>query len=628
MDFVLYFDYAAFLIFAFLIASIILKRQLVGTGNKIFLAILIVALIANVLDIVASLTWLDITLLFWLNTFFFAFRCAIAMLLFFYGANLGKVFHKITKRKWPLFITLAPYLILIITLFINPFNKMIFDYLPGPTYVRGPFAWIAYAVGYGYVTAALVIILLSRKSHLKSQVFAVAVAYVLQISASIVQFFVVNMLVEMLITAMTLLSLSMYIESPENFIDYKTGCRSFQSFTNETNQRFDLGNEFGVMLIQIRNTSALYNLYGHKAAIEYTRKFARGIEERIRKADRAALLYYLGDSVFAAIFPKIDLGQACFAKVSQEKFDLVLHEDMPFHFITVSCYAHCPKDCRSTESMISFSTSFFDLTEGNVLKLEAYRQEQGNVLFELDHILERAIHNKAFSLYYQPIYSIKEGRYNSAEALLRLEDPIFGTIMPSLIIPYAENCGKIIDIGNIVLEKSFVFFVSKLRGKLDYLELNVSPLQLIDPGFASSLIAMAKSFGVEPKEIILEITESAAMPDDPSIQGNISALVEAGYRIAIDDFGTGFSNLSRLAQLDIHILKFDISITRMIDKDGRNEFILGLIKLFHGKGMKILFEGVESQDIASLLDKIGADYIQGYLYSPPRPEEVFLSLLD
>jgi EAL domain-containing protein (putative c-di-GMP-specific phosphodiesterase class I) len=301
---------------------------------------------------------------------------------------------------------------------------------------------------------------------------------------------------------------------------------------------------------------------------------------------------------------------------------------MPFHFITVSCYAHCPKDCRSTESMVSFSTSFFDLTEGSVLKLEAYRQEQGNVLFELDHILERAIHNKAFSLYYQPIYSIKEGRYNSAEALLRLEDPIFGTILPSLIIPYAENCGKIIDIGNIVLEKSFGFFVSKLRGKLDYLELNVSPLQLIDPGFASSLIAMAKSFEVEPKQIILEITESAAMPDDPSIQGNISALVEAGYRIAIDDFGTGFSNLSRLAQLDIHILKFDISITRMIDKDGRNEFILGLIKLFHGKGMKILFEGVESQDIASLLDKIGADYIQGYLYSPPRPEEAFLSLLD
>ena len=629
MEFILYFDYAAFLILVFIISSVILKKQIIGTGNKLFLLIVIVALVANVLDVVASIPSLNRDSLFALNELFFAFRAGIALTLFFYAAHLAKLFNFIRNRKWLLLLVILPYLVLIALLVLNVFTPIIFDYvLPGPKYVRGDLVWIAYFIGYAYALASLVMIVYSRRYHLKSQVIAVFAAFVLQIGSSVFQFFITTVLVEMLVTSITLLTLSLYIESPENFVDFKTNCLSFQSFTSDIGRKFDLKEKFGVVLFHMRNTSNLYNLYSHAATIDFLRSNAARLRERARKIDKSSLLYYLGDSTYSLVFNDLRRSEEVFSLVTETLDSPMVSNGISFQFVSTSCLVCCPEDCRDVESLVGFSTSFSELTHASKLDLAPYRKEEGNLLFELDKILENAIKNRSFSLRYQPIYSIKDKRYLSAEALLRLEDPKFGLVMPSLVIPYAENCGKILEIGEIVLDKSFEFFSKHLRGKLDYLEVNVSPLQLLNPSLSSCVLDTAEKYGIDPKEIVIEITESAAVIEDPMVQGNIEALKKAGYRIAIDDFGTGFSNLSRLTKLDVFILKFDRSMTDLLKEGEENEFIFGLSKLFRGKEMKILFEGVETKGIADLLNKIGADYIQGYYYSRPLPELELLEAIE
>ena len=628
MDFILYFDYAAIIVFIFLILSIVLKKQLIGTSNKLFLLIIGVSLVATILDIVASMPQLDHMTLVVLNTFFFLARAAIALSLFFYACNLGKLFHRMKRRPWVFLLTLLPYMILMGCLIANFFNQMIFDYLPGPSYQRGDFAWVAYAIGYSYVFAGILILAIRRKYHLISQIIAVCGAFVLQISSSIFQYFVIHTLVEMFITAITLMTLSLFIESPEIFVDFKTKKLSFRSFTTDMQEKLDIREDFAVVLIHVLNTSALYNLYSHEKALRFIRGCTSSLAERAKKMDRSATPYYLGDGTFAILYMDRSIDEPFLKRVNEALSMPVTYDDISFQFEARTCLVQCPEDCNSVEKMIAFSTTFFRLSDKPCLDLAPYRLEKGNVLFELDRILEQSIREKSFSLQYQPIYSIKEKRFVSAEALLRLDDPKFGMIMPSLIIPYAENCGKIVQIGAIVLEKSFAFYSKCLRGKIDYLEINLSPFQLLDPALSEHILEAASSYGIKPHEIVFEITETAAVMENPTLKYNIRSIREAGYRIAIDDFGTGYSNLSRLTKLDIYVLKFDRSMTGMLEEDAQDDFFLGLFRLFQGKGMKILFEGVETKELADKLARMDADQIQGFYYSKAHKEEDILRALE
>ena len=144
----------------------------------------------------------------------------------------------------------------------------------------------------------------------------------------------------------------------------------------------------------------------------------------------------------------------------------MVHHNISFQFVAKTCLVNCPEDCDNVADLVAFSNTFYDLTEGSHLNVKPFRKEKGNLLFELDHILERSISKKTFTNYYQGIYSVKEKKFIAAEALIRLNDPDFGMIMPSLMIPYAEGRSKNKDIGRVVIEKAFRFFSEKLKGDI------------------------------------------------------------------------------------------------------------------------------------------------------------------
>lgn len=238
--------------------------------------------------------------------------------------------------------------------------------------------------------------------------------------------------------------------------------------------------------------------------------------------------------------------------------------------------------------------------------------------------LRRALLSGELALEYQPIFDARSGRIASLEALLRWDDPERGTIAPNNFIPLAEESGLIVPMGVWVLRE----IARQMRAweragaTLVPIALNVSIAQLRRHDFVASVRAIVAETGIDPKWLVLEMTESMVMDNAERFFEMLAELRRDGFRISIDDFGTGFSSLSYLKRLSLDSLKIDKSFLSDVVFDPTAAAICrAVVTLAHSVGMTTIAEGVETAEQAAFLRAIGCDELQGfYLGRPARPE--------
>jgi diguanylate cyclase (GGDEF)-like protein len=237
--------------------------------------------------------------------------------------------------------------------------------------------------------------------------------------------------------------------------------------------------------------------------------------------------------------------------------------------------------------------------------------------------LRRAVEEQAWSLEYQPLVELDTGRVTGVEALLRWPDAAGGPISPAEFIPLAEEMGLIEAIGAWVIDELCrQDVVWRERGLELGLSFNLSARQLRRGKLAEKVMEPFGKHGVDPRRVVIEITESAAMADPERTQLLLHDFREHGFRIAIDDFGTGYSSLSRLRNLPADILKIDRSFIADVEVDPRaGSIVAGIVRLAEGVGMAPFAEGVETQAQRSFLIRSGCLYGQGYLFARPMPPE-------
>lgn len=245
--------------------------------------------------------------------------------------------------------------------------------------------------------------------------------------------------------------------------------------------------------------------------------------------------------------------------------------------------------------------------------------------------LRRALTGGQFEVYYQPIIELGTGCVNKAEALLRWKHPQLGFVSPAAFIPLAEDTGTIHDIGYWVFMQASRQ-VKKLRGSLgrDFqISVNMSPLQFFTAErdrihWADQLTSMELIEG----SIAIEITEGLLMNNDSGITDSLLKYRDAGIQVAIDDFGTGYSALSYLKKFDIDYLKIDKSFTRNLAPGAPDVALCeAIVIMAHKLGLKVIAEGVETEQQRGLLTQIGCNYAQGYLFSRPLPVADFEQFL-
>jgi len=239
--------------------------------------------------------------------------------------------------------------------------------------------------------------------------------------------------------------------------------------------------------------------------------------------------------------------------------------------------------------------------------------------------LMQAIREGQLSLHYQPKVDIRTGEVHSVEALMRWQHPERGNIPPDVFIPRAERSTLINLITEFALEQAMHQIVQwRHKGIAIPVAVNISPRNLLQPGFSDQILQQLRRHGVSGNLLELEVTEGALMTDMARTIVEMGRLAEAKITISIDDFGTGYSSLQYLHQLPISMIKIDQSFVRRLPNDkGATHIVEAAVTLARKMGMKTIAEGVENENVYRLLGGLGCDIAQGFFISHPLPGEEF-----
>ena len=269
---------------------------------------------------------------------------------------------------------------------------------------------------------------------------------------------------------------------------------------------------------------------------------------------------------------------------------------------------------RNMEINSVYMVSFDDVSSFN-------RYEQ--VLEALEDIFKKHdLDDERVLAYCQPVFNIKTGKYDTAEALMRLKLPDIGMVFPDQFIPIAEEHGFIHVLTEIILKKTCDEISRLITDGYDVnrISVNVSVLELRDEEFIHDIDRIIDDSKIPNEKVAIEITESQNDSDFLLMKNKIEELKDRGIKLYLDDFGTGYSNMERIMELPFDIIKFDRSLVIASDTDERSEKMVGsLASMFTELNFSVLYEGVENDLDEKRCINMSASYLQGYKYSRPIP---------
>lgn len=540
-------------------------------------------------------------------------------------------------RKWYMMekIMFVPYSVVVVTVLVNIFTHNLFWFDSSGVYQRGKIFPILYISMMFYVLFSLFILIKYRKSLARDRWISVMMVLCVMLLSTFIQLIFPKAIIEMFANAISLLFLSTIVQRPEEFIDVETGARNETSFNIDMKRSLYNNKPIDIIVINIVNNKVLVDVLGIQEYFAVMRQISNMIYDQAQCAEMFEFdSYFLKRGGFCVVFSgyksdKIKLFSENVVKYMKKPVT-TKHIDVNCDICT--CLMHCPDDISNFNEFISFINNFFEksnisdeiLLASSIISNKAY-----SMMMNMETIINRAISQKNLSVYYQPIYSVKEKRFVCAEALVRLKDTEYGFVPPDLFIPVAEKNGTIHKIGRFVFESICKFIGSDEFASLgvDYIDVNLSAIECMNSKLPEEYLNIMEKYYVRPDQIVIEITETAATYEHTVMEKNISALTNAGIALSLDDFGTGYSNMSRIVNLPLKIVKLDKTFTNF--KDNPKIFAVAdiSVKTIKSMDMKIVVEGIENEEVLDKFISLGCDYIQGYYFSKPLPENEYIEFI-
>jgi EAL domain-containing protein (putative c-di-GMP-specific phosphodiesterase class I) len=294
-----------------------------------------------------------------------------------------------------------------------------------------------------------------------------------------------------------------------------------------------------------------------------------------------------------------------------------------------------PDDGLSAETLIkNADTAMYEAKENGRQSFKFFKAAMNIRAVERQSIeegLRRALERQEFSLLYQPKVNLRTMAITGAEALIRWTHPIRGLVSPAQFIPVAEACGLILPIGHWVLREACAQAQSWRDAGLSLgrMAVNISALEFRDENFLEGILAVLEDTSLDPRSLELELTESVLMKRAESTESVLKTLSAIGVEVAVDDFGTGYSSLSYLRRFPINALKIDQSFVRQITASlDENAIVTAVISMGRSLNLRVIAEGVETQEELAFLQSHECEEAQGYYFSRPVPANQFAKLLE
>ncbi|WP_314421584.1 EAL domain-containing protein [Pseudescherichia vulneris] len=379
-------------------------------------------------------------------------------------------------------------------------------------------------------------------------------------------------------------------------------------------------NSVVVMLFDLDRFKEVNDTYGHDVGDMLLRQISHRLISMGLISDT---LSRLGGDEFA--FISSGLTESCAVSLAQNIIDAISQPytlDNTIINITTSVGIVISDTERRSDYLYKFADlALYEAKNEGAGKIKVFRQWMLEKLQEsrtLEHDMAKALVNKEFVVYYQPIVDSFSREIYSYEALIRWIHPLKGLLSPDSFIAVAEKTGMINEMGKSVLEMACREAASwVIPAKIS---VNVSPVQLSSNAFAGIVLSILNETGLPAERLELEVTESSLFTENNAPMNTLNMLRELGVKISIDDFGTGYSSLSRLSRLAFDKIKIDKSFVHSLSTQ---EDALNIIRLITGMAksldMKAVAEGVETQEQLESLQVLGCDFSQGYLFGKPQP---------
>ena len=631
------YDYCAFILLCIIVVYYF-RTSVHGTNRvRIMAMIVVLTMAASVFDATrvrfASIREVSDIRFFAVNFGYLLLISSIPFMYLLYIVATTDTWHKLTKFKIEIVLCTIPMAVNVAILALNWTYPIAFEIGPDRTLTRH---WGYYMVFFIFMLYGLIALAFLKKNvyNVDRKRYYVLLAPIIMVTVGLV----IGVLarghhVVCFSVAVCVLALVLINRRVEDSIDIVTGMHTYKVFAEDMYTNFSTGKQMEIILINITNFKYAMRMVGYDSMLGMMAPVSAEILRIMRKYHAQFMCYYNGDGKFAVELSRKNFTYAheIAEEISNSIRQNIRMEISDFELEINTCLVRCPDDISDVSALFMLISDLdFAEATGRVLSAESITgTKEFTMKKEMSTIIDRALANHYFSVFYQPIYDTKTGKFSSAEALLRLRDPKYGYISPQLFIPLAEKSGAIHAIGSFVLEEVVKFIASDDFKQLgvDYIEINLSVMQCLRSNLADEIIDLTRKYKVPPSKINLEITETASGYSQSKLNTNISKLTENGFTVSLDDFGTGYSNLMRIAQLPLNIVKLDRAFVLMEESGGNHIIIKNLIRMLKDMNLRVLVEGIETEEMVESFTQMGVDEIQGFYYSRPLTKSAYLRFL-
>lgn len=391
-----------------------------------------------------------------------------------------------------------------------------------------------------------------------------------------------------------------------------------------------------LMFLDLDNFKIINDTHGHKTGDQLLQETAQRLKGCVREVD---IVSRLGGDEFTIILEKVK-DDKIVTHVAENVLQALAKPFIigmeSFHITASIGITYFPKDATNHETLLmNADQAMYAAKEqgrNRYCNFSQAMRTRAQIRMRTINELRLAVTEEQFEVYYQPIVDMKTGCIVKAETLIRWQHPKYGLLGADSIIRLAEETGMIVDIGNWVFYRSaeqLALWRKKFNADLK-LSVNTSPSQYRDEGcVVQNWFDHMDKLNLPYDSLVVEITENMMLDFDTNVMTKLDAFRSAGVKIALDDFGTGYSSLSYLQQINSDFLKIDRSFVNNITENKRNMMLCHeIINIAHIFGMKVIAEGIETNEQGKLLAASGCDFGQGYLYSKPISAKEYEKLLD
>ncbi len=607
------------------------RRKLPIRQNKIFLTALFVQLVVTVADIASShmdnyYYRYEVWQLYLVNMAYFISYAARACVFFQYAMTVTYSTNQ-NVSQWTGRLITAPFAVYCLMIFLAPLTSFTFHIERGFGYQRGWGYEALYVLFFFYLGATMLTVLMHCRKMSRDHLVSFAWYFVLLIIGNCFRIRYPYVLSMDAFSQMAIIIIFLSLQNPDFYIDKNTSLFDVDAFYAVTHEWNVLDKSFCCYCFYIDQYDDMRNIYDVTVMNDTLHTIGRWMQQN-RGHDT---VFYFGDGRFVATGSSSEALEDFIMRVEerfQKPWKINIGEvrmGLRSGLMTEEVVSKCPMQLR--ELLYFYFSEDFNENKSHIVLNEELLERMQRAR-NVEKALDRAIKNDSIQVWYQPIYSYKNKCFDTAEALVRLEDEELGRIMPGEFIERAEKTGQIILLGRQIFRKVCAFISDndlKSMG-INYIHVNLSPIQCMNEMLVKEFSSDMKLYNTKPSMIAFEISETATIETE-EFQTNLRQLAHIGKGLALDDYGSGATNLNRMVQWHINMVKIDKNIVSSFFEKGDITVITDLVNMFHNQNLLVVAEGIETKEMTEMAEAAKVDLAQGYYYSKPLPEHEYIQFL-